>query len=66
MKVKARHWVNYKGVWHGKDEVFSISPADAESMGQYADVIDDEPAKADEAEFAPEPARRGRKRRTEE
>ena len=69
MKAKARHWVNYGGNWHPAGEVFDIDPADAELVRQYADV--NEPAKAPDEDPEPdrpgteEPAKRGRKRKTE-
>lgn len=65
MQAKARHWVNYNGVWHGKDEVFDIEPADAAEMKHFADLTETEP-KPETVEPAPEPVKRGRRRKTEE
>lgn len=66
MKAKAKHWINYNGVWRVAGEEFEIDKADAEEMKQYADVTDDElPEHAQEAE-QPEPVKRGRKRKTDE
>lgn len=65
MKAKAKHWVKYGGVWHGKDEAFDIDPAHAEEMRKYAQVYDEAPAER-EPQTEPEQPRRGRKRKAEE
>lgn len=63
MKAKAKHWINYNGEWHGVGEVFEIAEADAEEMKRMCEVIEDAEQPVTEPE---EPARRGRKRKTEE
>lgn len=66
MKAKAKHWVNYNGVWHGAGDVFDIDPAYADEMRQYAEIIGDEPPVNDAEPAAEEPAKRGRKRKAEQ
>ena len=66
MKAKAKHWVNYNGVWHPAGEEFPIDKADAESMKRYAEVTEDEPVTEAQEPEQSEPVRRGRKRKTEE
>lgn len=61
MKVKAKHWVKYHGQWHKAGEVFTVDEADAPEMAQYAEMISEEPDMPEHAE----PAKRGRKRKTE-
>ena len=64
MKAKAKHWVNYNGVWHRMGEVFDIEDKDAEEMKRYAEVSDGKPDVTEAPEE--EPAKRARKRRAEE
>lgn len=59
MVAKAKHWVNYNGEWHAAGETFEVEAADAESMKQYAEI-------EEETNQQQEPAKRGRKRKTEE
>lgn len=68
MKAKAKHWVNYNGVWHMTGEVFNIDPADVDEMKLYADVMGDALATNEteqEELISEEPAKRGRKRKAE-
>lgn len=62
MKAKAKHWVNYNGVWHMTGEEFQIDNADAAEMKLYADLVEEnEPEKCE----TQEQAKRGRKRKTD-
>ena len=62
MKAIAKHWVNYNGVWHMTGAEFEIADADAAEMKQYAELIENDEQPESEAH---EPAKRGRKRKTE-
>lgn len=64
MKVQARHWVNYNGVWHKCGEAFEINDADAADILGYVVEIRGE-SKQENSE-AQAPAKRGRKRKSEE
>lgn len=69
MKVKAKHWVKYGGVWHGAGDVFAIDDADAQEMVQYAEAIDEQPMAAATTEPTAEhnePVRRTRARKPKE
>lgn len=68
MKIKAKQWVKYQGEWHRAGDVFKIFDGDAEEMKQYGEVIEEkEPKPSEEEEPAnEEPAKKTRKRKTEE
>ena len=66
MKAKAKHWVNYNGVWHGAGDVFAIDPSHADEMRQYAEIIEEEQPVNEAEPETEEPVRRGRKRKTEQ
>ena len=53
MKVIAKHWLNYNGVWHKGGEEFEVD--DFETVKEYADL-----AEETSEIFPPEPKRRGR------
>ena len=53
--AKAKHWVNYNGVWHPKGDEFPVDEADLARMEKHADIINrPEPQ---------EPVKRGRRRK---
>lgn len=60
MKVMAKHWLNYNGVWHKGGDVFEVE--DFEQVKEFA-----EPAgEVFESEvFPPEPKRRGRQKKAD-
>lgn len=54
MKVRAKHWLNYNGVWHKGGEEFEVD--NFEQVKDYA-----EPVQFESAVFPPEePKKRGR------
>ena len=60
MKVKAKHWLNYNGVWHKGGETFEVDNVDEVKDYVVADseyVSEIFPPDKDEAE---QPKRRGR------
>ena len=67
--AKAKHWVNYNGVWHPKGEAFPIDDADIQAMRKHADITQTAPEPPKEPEpkteqaQEPEPVKRGRKRK---
>lgn len=68
MKVRAKHWLNYNGVWHKAGEIFDVDNFDevreyAVQVGYVSDVFPpDEPEKTP----AEAPKKRGgRKKKTE-
>lgn len=59
MKVIARHWLNYNGVWHKAGEEFEVN--DIEEVKEYVDPIIDF-----QVPLTKEPAKRGRPKKTED
>lgn len=54
MKVKAKHWVNVEGDWHGEGEVFEVESI--AGIGHAVEVIaSDEPKPVVETPKEPEP-----------
>lgn len=41
MKVKAKHWVNYDGILHQKDEVFEVATTDMDEMLAYVELVEE-------------------------
>ena len=62
MKVVAKCWINHGGDWYRPGEVLDVKEIDEDIM---AVCTEPEPEKADSVE-AEEPARRGRKRKSDE
>ena len=59
MKVIARHWLNYNGVWHKAGEEFEVD--DFEAVKEYVDVRPRTGGEEFVSEvFPPEPKKRGR------
>lgn len=40
MRVKAKHWLTYEGVWHRADEEFEISATDADSLAGMIEITE--------------------------
>ena len=59
--AKAKHWVNYNGVWHPKGDEFPIDDADIAGMQKHAVILQEQ--NKQETQEAAEPAKRGRKRK---
>ena len=38
MKVKAKHWLNYNGVWHKGGDEFEIPDEDFKEISEYVKV----------------------------
>ena len=38
MKVKAKHWLNYNGVWHKGGDEFEIPDGDLEQVAEYVEA----------------------------
>jgi len=70
MKVRAKHWLKYDGVWHKGGETFEIPTTDAkelEGMIEIAETPVLEPElKVEAEETAEAPKKRGRKPKTGE
>ena len=78
MKIKAKQWVNYQGVWYKAGDEFRIFKGDADEMKKYGEVIkeaedkaEEKPEEVQEEHAQEEPvqettARRGRRRKIEE
>lgn len=41
MRVKAKCWLNYNGVWHMGGEVFEVDDKDMESVKDYVSCCED-------------------------
>ena len=64
MKVKAKHWVKYDGLWHRAGEVFDISLTEVDRMSADVDLAepldrDAEPDIAEVPAVEEKPSRRG-------
>lgn len=57
MKVKAEHWINHNGTWHRPGEEYETDEADQEASDDVH---------VQEAPGAEQPAKRGRRKKTEE
>lgn len=66
MKVKAKHWLKYDGVWHPGGEIFEIAATDEKMLNGMIELAE-EPIWPEEkpAEEIEKP-KRGRKKKTEE
>lgn len=60
MKVIAKHWLNYNGVWHKGGEAFEVE--DFEQVREFAEPVKE--VFVSEV-FPPEPKRRGRPKKTD-
>ena len=67
MKVIAKHWLNYSGVWHKGGEIFDAD--DYEAVKDYVTPVREgfvsEVFPPDEEKPAETPRRRGRPRKTD-
>lgn len=72
MKVRAKHWINYNGVWHKGGDKFDIEDSEILDGVEFIEAEQDEQAeKPVEAEFTSEifppeeetPKKRGRPRK---
>lgn len=74
MKVIAKHWLNYNGVWHKGGDAFDVD--DFEDVKEHAEKAEEETDKVDETyvsnifppadEPAEQPKKRGRPKKTED
>lgn len=62
MKVKAKHWLNFDGVWHRAGETFEISTADAGRISEHIETAETPVTDEVETEM---PKKRGRPKRTD-
>ena len=65
MKVKAKHWLKYNGIWYRGGDEFEIPTTDAEALGGMVEIAETpvhvEPAEPEEEQ----PKRRGRPKKSE-
>lgn len=68
MKVKAKHWLNYNGVWHKGGDIFEAN--DFEAIKEHVEKVEEtvEETQYVSEIFPPEeqPKRRGRPKKTED
>ena len=74
MKVRAKHWLNYNGVWYKGGEIFEAD--DFNEVKEHADKLEDETESVNESyiseifppadEPADQPKKRGRPKKTED
>lgn len=68
MKVIAKHWINYNGVWHRHGEIFDVE--DFDTVRGHVEKVDEAKEEATYVSeiFPPEeqPKRRGRPKKTED
>lgn len=65
MKVKAKHWLNYNGIWHMGGEEFEIPTTDADVLGDMVEIAETPVQIEPEASAEEQPKRRGRQKRAE-
>ena len=69
MRAKAKQWVKYNNIWYKVGDIFDIKPEDEAMLKPFAE-IEKEEVHVVEVESDPvpnvEPAKRGRKRKTNE
>ena len=65
MKVKAKHWLKYNGVWYRGGDEFEIPTTDAEALDGMVEIAETpvhvEPVEPEEDQ----PKRRGRPKKSE-
>ena len=71
MKVKAKHWLNYNGVWHRAGETFEVEDFDtvkdhAEKVGEAKEEVKEQYVSEIFPPVEEQPKRRGRPKKTEE
>lgn len=66
MRVKAKHWLNYNGVWHKGGDIFEAD--DFDEIKEHVEKVDTEETQYVSEIFPPveQPKRRGRPKKTED
>lgn len=66
MRVKAKHWLKYNGLWHCGGDEFEVVAADINDLAEMVDVVETPIQEMFDDVTVESPRRRGRPRKTEE